>query len=546
MGKTVSSVEKKSDTEYVLTFDSNIADDTERAFTVKAIATKADATKKTTQYDTKIKVKDTTKPTVVSVVASTNGDKAGVTKVTFSEPVASAVYSIDGAAITPSSVSTTGAEFSKELDASKAHTFQVIGLKDYANNVTELQTVSFNVTVDKTQPTVTIAAEGEDTIKLTFSKDVVNPTGAVTVKNAATGVVVATPAVTGSGKEYTAKITPSFGAGTSVSYVVEVADTVLDTLGNKLVKASQTITFVKDATKPVIQSISANKDNDGKVKEIVVTVSEKIKAGTGSIVVVDKDGKIVTSDFTGAETIKDNTLTIAYSTPKTITGKYTFNFPTGYVKDLSLAANASNAASIVYDFGADTPAAAAELKATVTSAGTNKFNVAFSDTVTTASAESASNYSLNGTALPADTKVVLASDLKNVTITLPAGSIATSNNAAYLVVSGVVSYKGTTVTTTTQNVQVVDNVAPTLVSATKTSNGIVLKFSEKLNTTTVEVADFTYDGKALAEGASVTATDDTVTITGVTLEAGKKIAVAKDAVTDLVGNNGAAGEVVIQ
>ena len=79
MGKTVSSVEKKSDTEYVLTFDSNIADDTERAFTVKAIATKADATKKTTQYDTKIKVKDTTKPTVVSVVASTNGDKAGVT-----------------------------------------------------------------------------------------------------------------------------------------------------------------------------------------------------------------------------------------------------------------------------------------------------------------------------------------------------------------------------------------------------------------------------------------------------------------------------------
>ena len=29
-------------------------------------------------------------------------------------------------------------------------------------------------------------------------------------------------------------------------------------------------------------------------------------------------------------------------------------------------------------------------------------------------------------------------------------------------------------------------------------------------------------------------------------EAGKKIAVAKDAVTDLVGNNGAAGEVVIQ
>lgn len=286
--------------------------------------------------------------------------------------------------------------------------------------------------------------------------------------------------------------------------------------------------------------------SDPNVVEIVVTVSEKIKAGTGSIVVVDKDGKIVTSDFTGAETIKDNTLTIAYSTPKTITGKYTFNFPTGYVKDLSLAANASDAASIVYDFGAGTPAAAAELKATVTPAGTNKFNVAFSDTVTTASAESASNYSLNGTALPADTKVVLASDLKNVTITLPAGSIATSNNAAYLVVSGVVSYKGTTVTTTTQNVQVVDNVAPTLVSATKTSNGIVLKFSEKLNTTTVEVADFTYDGKALAEGASVTATDDTVTITGVTLEAGKKIAVAKDAVTDLVGNNGAAGEVVIQ
>ena len=544
----VSNIEKVSDTEYVLTFASNIADDTERAFTVKAIKTKADATVKTAQFDTKIKTKDTTAATVTEVKAATNGDKAGTATVTFSEPVMSAsAYSIDGTAVSPVfNATATTATFTKDLDATKAHTFQVIGLKDFAGNTTELQTVSFNVTVDKTQPTVSIAAEGENTIKLTFSKDVTVPAGAVTVKNAATGVVVATPSVTGSGKEYTTTINPSFGAGTTVSYIVEVNDTVLDTLGNKLVKASQTISFTKDVTKPVLQSISVNKTDDGKVKEIVISASENINTVTGSPVVVDKDGKIVNT-FDGTATVKDNTVVIALATPAVITGKYTFNFSTGYVTDKSLSANKSGAASLVYDFGAATDAPAAALTATVATTGTNKYTVTFNDTVTTASAENAANYALNGAALPANTKVSLDSTLKIVTIELPAGSIASTNTASYLTVSGVVSYKGVTVTTTTQKVDVTDNTAPTIVSATLTANGsVVIKFSEKLDTATVDATAFTYDGKALSADATVTAADDTVTISGATFEAGKKVAVVKDTVKDLAGNFGAAGEVVIQ
>lgn len=551
-GAGSASVEKVSDTEYVLTFGSNIADDVERAFTVKAIATKADSSKKTAEYSAKIKAKDTTKPTIVSVSAITNGDKAGVTKVTFSEPVVSGVYSIDGEAITPAKTTATGAEFNKELDASKAHTLQVIGLKDYAGNETELQSVPFNVTVDKTQPTVAITAEGEDTIKLTFSKDVKPiPVGAVTVKNAATGIVVATPSTfEGSGKEYTTKITPAFGSGTTVSYIVEVADTVTDELGNKLVKASQTISFTKDATAPALQSISVNKTDDGKlIKEIVITASEKVQNGTGDFVVVNKNGEIKTSDFAGTATIKDNTITIALTTPAAFSDKYTFNFPTGYVLDLSLAKNKSNAASIVYDFGGSAPAASAELKAEVKTAGKNAFTVTYSDTVTTASAENKANYALNGSPLPANTSVVLRPDLKTVDIKLQDGTIATTNTAAYLVVSGVVSYKGVTVTATTKNVVVTDNTAPTLVSATKTATGVVLKFSEKISKDSVKASCFSYlgkvfDGKVVELGAD----SDTITLTDTTLEVGKKIGVNAytDKVTDSTGNVGATGEVAIQ
>ena len=364
--------------------------------------------------------------------------------------------------------------------------------------MTELQTVSFNVAVDKTVPTVAITTEGESTIKLTFSKDIKGTSVSASIKNAATGVLIDTLTFTGSGKEFKKdEFVPAFGSTTTASYIVEIKkDVVEDTLGNKMDKASQTITFTKDATKPVLESIIPVMTTDGKkVDKLVVTASKKLSdtyGPVGTITVVDnKTGAPVTDGkFTATPVVKDNTITFDI-TDEVISGQYTFNFPADYVQDTTTVSKNKNAAtSLVYDFGA-AAATTEELKATVTTSGVNVFTVTFDKTVKLDSATNATNYTLNGTAISAKS-ITLDSTQTIVTITLNDNTITDTNSAAYLTVSGVVSYKGATVTPTTQKVTVTDNTAPTIKSATVTKDGVVVTFSETVDTPVK--AKFLYKG----------------------------------------------------
>lgn len=145
------------------------------------------------------------------------------------------------------------------------------------------------------------------------------------------------------------------------------------------------------------------------------------------------------------------------------------------------------------------------------------------------SATNINAYTLNGKKLSeyAGAKVVLL-DQDTAKITLPAGSIATSDNAAVLQISGVKSTTGlTNKLFTTVLTNLTDNVAPTLQSAQLLADGktFVLTYNENLKSTlsgnVAPAFKFTEDGK------DVTVTNATISsVSGKTM-----IVVAQKSVT---------------
>lgn len=514
------------------------------AVTVKQIADASDSTKKTELYTTTVVVEDKTPPTVTEVVSKTNGSTASTVTVNFSEPVkVGATFKIDGVVVPNPSIQYTNgnktATFSGlTLDATKSHTLEIIGLLDTADNNTNPNpyTKSFTVSVDATLPAVsTVEALGDKAILLTFSKKMDATTVNITniklkdelLADVQTTAIGALPGDT-TGTKFVLPIAPTetlySASKTSRNLTVLVTDAVADALGNKLATTTKPVTLNKDVTAPSVSAVSFLNDASGNLASLTVEFNEALKAGTytlaaANLSVIDKDGVDVTSTFVayldpatvtaGGKKLVFNMK--AAATPAKFFNQYTFTFKAGLVKDAAETGNDSAAYTKVIDFGAQ-PAGDFVLTGTPASynAATGVITIQYGRAVkggaVAGSATDGNNYTLNGVALNNAT-ITLKADKTEAYITLPAGSIPTSDTAAVLRIAGVQDTSGVTITPFVQTLNVIDNAAPVLESARVLDNKTIeLTFNEALATVTnAQVGDefVIYEGttaKVLATG----------------------------------------------
>ena len=284
--------------------------------------------------------------------------------------------------------------------------------------------------------------------------------------------------------------------------LVFTGDAIVDTLGNKLAAATKTVTLTADQSAPTITDATVKTTADGYLKSLTLTASENVGTVDASkITVVDSNGVVATlSDLLNTTPVVDGK-TITFAPASTaVAGQYNFTFAKGFLKDTGATPNSNTAFSKTLTLGTATTATTFDVTSALgaidTTTRANTITVTFPEAVkggsVDGSATLASNYTLNGSALPDGTVITLnAADAPSAgtvaqtiaTITLPAGTVATTDAAATLNVKNIKNTAGTkTVKAVTKTVGITDNVAPELKSAKVNTDGsIVITLSEALN-----------------------------------------------------------------
>lgn len=523
-GETVSSAKLGTDGKSVtLTTSAALTNNT--AYTVTVLKNVEDANavalSAKTNYTTGLFFSDTTAPTIASVAGQPNGD----IEITFSERVAAATPTIviNGQTVSPNSVVDNTVTVTKanlalanaNLTSGKSYSVVVSGYTDLASNALSLYngTFTYNVVADTTVPAVTsLVANDEKTLTLTFSKAIKGVTTDGSTDNAAIlglGVTkgtaatsITTTATTTDGKVFTLNLDTTANkvydgtatpAETSASLAVTVSG-YEDSSLNVGQKYTQNVTVTKDATLPTLTKSVYDATN----AQFVFTFSKALTAESAAalagkgISVVDSNGVAQTALGTGdfvAIGAGDKTLTIKPGTAYAAgTYTFTFAFAKGTVNDNSLNGGNQNA-----QFSTTVATAVADVTAptisTVASGSKDHLAVTFDEAVkggsVTGSATDASNYKLNGVALPANTVITLNAGKTIASIALPTGSVSTTQTYV-LTTSNVQDLAGNVLTTIDNTVALTDSVAPVLQSAAydATTGNIVLTFSENFATAT--------------------------------------------------------------
>ncbi|QDS37377.1 Ig-like domain-containing protein [Brevibacillus brevis] len=501
---------------------------TETTFTITISGVKAKGT--TDVFPTfakSIKFEDKVAPTALEVKSVTNGTAATSLTVTFSEPVVSATFKVNGATkpFTPSADKKSATISGLSLEVNKTHTLEVINLTDNAGNVTSYDTKTFTVTTDVVAPNINVATNSDDQLVLTFDKAM--DAGTVTTSNVKVKdemlddlpvTIVPDPEDT-AGKKFLVNLPAGLYTNkASRTLTVSINDAVTDSLGNKIPTQFKNVTISKDVTAPTVKDVTFTKNaTTGNVEKVVVEFSEGLAASTtgyatAGITVIGPNGADVTTGFFGANTAAvlkgAKTVEIPVSATAVTSGKYTVYIPAGFVKDIAQTANNSVAVTKVVDFGtAQTgefkiaQAALAWVPSNTTNVITVDYGVAVKGGAEAGSATDVNNYTLNGLPLPEGTVITLgAPALQVATITIPDEAIAKTDSAAVIRITNVKNTAGATIVPFTGSVNVTDSKAPVLDTATLNTNGTVtVGFGETLATPAI-VGDFdvTVNGKVIA------------------------------------------------
>ncbi|PLT31760.1 hypothetical protein [Peribacillus deserti] len=471
-----------------------------------------------------VSISDTAKAEVSGVTAVTNTNSVTSVTVDFSEPIASgAAFKVNGSSVNAVyNAGDTSATLSVPagLAVGSTHKVEVVNLTDLSGNVNAVASKDFTVTKDVNLPVVSsIVAQGDNQLLVTFSKNMKNDAAAqanlatnLKVKNDVYGdvrVTSVTPVNRTSKTQFVVQLNTTDAASlystTKTSHnltALFVDNTIEDYLGNKLAGTTRTLTISKDSVSPEVTGVSYKKNSAGKVTSVVVNFSEGVKANAAlafPATLVNENGVIVnTSDVLStigtANVAKgDKSAEFTLSTPQTVSGKYSVGFATAWVEDNSLAENDSKAYTTTVDFGASQAAGDYTIAAgSVTNSGTNVIRVVFPEAVkggaVAGSATDASRYTINGRALPAGTTITLNAASQNAaaqtiaTITLPAQSVETSDNAAIFTINGVQTLTGKTNKSFTKALVITDNVSPVLQNARVLDNKTIeLTYSEALD-----------------------------------------------------------------
>lgn len=179
-------------------------------------------------------------------------------------------------------------------------------------------------------------------ITVTFTETIKRGSGNIVLKKADGTVVETFNAASSSnlsirGKTLTINPSQNFELGTKYLVTFETG-TVTDQAGNAYAGSSN-YDFKTKPDKKAPKALSFNpRDGANGISpstNIIVTFSEAIKAGNGSIILKNAKGKVVQTFRASSAMISGNTLTLDPSAKLDLNSKYTVTFSRGSVKDLA-------------------------------------------------------------------------------------------------------------------------------------------------------------------------------------------------------------------
>lgn len=474
-------------------------------------------------YEGTVAVSDTTRPTLTGVTYNAAGT---IAYLAFSEPVntidgdfsLTGVSRTDGVALNAATTTNfTAVDFTNHAtkrnvisvdladinaaDANKEINVNLVGVKDGAGNLVSPNPVSFKITKDTTVKAqaslVSVKRASSTTVELAFDKELKTaPT--VAVDGGAT--VVAT--VTADPKVYEVTLTAPQQALTGIKNVVVSG---WDAYNTSAVAGSVTkiVDFTVEKTAPVIESTQLTKI--GTVNYLVVNFNEEVTladlaAGTLTGTISKTNGDLValpTLAFSAAtfhnqpltatksKTVKINldTLTDAGAAYTIVPGTYNVKISAGIAKDAFGNASAEKLTS----FAVSTSTAKLAAPTVVGSKVGNPSVavVTFTDKVDVASAETASNYSIEGATIQSAKVITNSAAGATVELTLASGSV-NHEGVRLVTVKNVKGYADSFAAMNDFSVikSFKENVAPKLQGATAVkltaTNTIVVDFDENL------------------------------------------------------------------
>lgn len=542
----------------------NITAGTPFKFFVSGVKDTAGAT--VADYSTTLTATDSVAP-VLSAASSTARTTTNIVTLTFSEPVdpTGAIVYVGGVAATVaagSTPTTIKVTTSQTLTAGTSYDISALNFKDFAGNFLNPNPTALSVTVssDVVAPVVqSVTATRDNKLTIKFDKsidaDSVQTAGAVKVldgNGSAISLDLSKITVSTSTLSVILPTLPFNSAGTFTGTVI-LTDAITDTLGNAKATSSHAISVTKDVVAPVVQSASYTTSAVAS-GEIVVKFSEDVAAigATTAFTLINSNGVVVTTPaLTGLSSDADDATQIRVTTGTALSaGTYTLRVNSGVAKDLSSQSNTNGAAVLTFTVGASSDSTkpvvvtttAAATAATSSTSG-SKIAITLTDNIglDLASVQSVSNYLLNGKALPTGAYVTVAITSGSesaatgvtATINLPSGSVA--ETASYtLNVTNVKDKVGNIANPVAiTGLALVDDVAPTLSTATISSNGlIVIGFSETVSgVTPATYADFEFViNSVTVTGAQLQNIASFVPGTGT--DAGKYVVTLKQTVVD--------------
>lgn len=457
-------------------------------------------------YKAAILLNDTTAPAVTGVTY------AGTTAtVSFSESIPAerlGTLSINGTQIHPGTVgTTTGIFYTTVEDKSDTrhwvsgveihnltlgtnYSFYIIGGSDNVGNRFVDYNATLNAPTDSVAPTVVSLTASGSTITVKFSEAISNA-GAVYQGSSTAG----TNAASISSDKLTATYNVNWLGGNSFLNTTAVVKGYKDLVQNTGADYSAAITLSKDGDKPTVVSTSY----DGskiyvKFSETVVFKNKQaINASytnTNSVlttVALNVADATIGYDLNNDGDIEDSEEKnyVAIPAAGLGAGTYAFTIPSDLVQDLATTPNANNSASASFTVAAGSASGIVELVSAKTGydeGNNNKLTFVFNRDLPT-SALDVSKYTINGVALPTDTKLIFVGDQKTVVATLPAGAIPV-NGQRDVKVNNIVDTSGNTLNSNavSKPVYFYENVAPVAQTVVVNSDTqLAVSFSETLN-----------------------------------------------------------------
>ncbi|WOV84732.1 Ig-like domain-containing protein [Sporosarcina jeotgali] len=473
-------------------------------------------------YAEVITAKDTVKPTLVGTTYTNNT----TAKVNFSEVINRTTASVtakyaDGTPVALNllgldSLTGEGKDITVTLgavDTNKDILITFVGIEDMNGNLSSPNPITVTVKKDdsdKVKPAIeTITPTSSTSFSIKFSEKVVKKAGF-----AGTDITVNTASTTPSNVTVDAKdaslvhVTGITSSG--IDQIDVAAGAFLDLSGNPVDATTKLVNFKADTTKPVVASTEVKTIN--KAEYLVVNFNEEVNLKTGNAVFTTKKANGETATVTVAHTAmalhapvngKSKAIQIPLATLAS-GATYTADLDAALVDD-----NFGNANAVVKNLTVAVPGAVKvtqEMKAaagnvtvvpaSATVPANRVLKVEFKNELDVASAELASNYTVQGATV--EKAVINQNSGGNYNVYLTLAQDSVKLDGSYEVsVKNVKAKDGLALENTyTENVSLTENVAPTVTGAKFVSaaggsaTGIELTFSEVVEATNADLNIF--------------------------------------------------------